>query len=119
MRVCGCAGIRLGRLKKDGVSGKSGGKASVVFGESEIESLRSSIQIMCQSTNPLGKCMDYVHEDLAVMNKEYDRWQAEYRGKLDALEDQKRVRTHHLPRGDEAQCVTWDVVCVGVWVCVR
>jgi TRAF3-interacting protein 1 len=32
------------------------------------------VQKLCQSTNPLGKCMDFVHEDLAAMAKEHDRW---------------------------------------------
>lgn len=58
---------------------------------------------MCQSTNPLGKCMDYVHEDLATMGKEYDRWQAEYRGKLDTLEEQKRVRSRRRREEEEEE----------------
>jgi len=35
--------------------------------------------------------MDYVHEDFAIMAKEYDKWQAEYRLKADQLEEQKKV----------------------------
>lgn len=57
----------------------------------ELERLRTSIQVMCQSTHPLGKCMDYVHEDFGIMNKEYEKWQAEYRSKADLLEEQKKV----------------------------
>jgi hypothetical protein len=85
------AGIRFtSRLKRPGEA-KSGKGGGILFGEAELERLRTSIQLMCQSTNPLGKCMDYVHEDLAMMGTEHERWQAEYRGRLDALDEQKRV----------------------------
>eukprot|EP00842_Homolaphlyctis_polyrhiza_P005267 jgi/Hompol1/5741/HPOL_004665-RA len=40
----------------------------------EIEALRASIQLLCQSTNPLGKTMDYMQEDVDSMNKELDMW---------------------------------------------
>lgn len=85
-------GIRLGRLRRPGLEGKGSTKAvGLVFGEGELEKLRNSIQVICQSTNPLGKCMDYVHEDLSAMSKEHDKWESEYRLTLDSLEEQKRV----------------------------
>ena len=51
--------------------------------------MQVAVQQLCKSTNPLGKCMDYVHEDLSSMNKELDRWQAESRQKVDELETER------------------------------
>ena len=73
----GEGGIRLGRVKKTAT--KPGAKKSMSnWSEQDIEQLRVSVQRLCQSTNPLGKCMDFVHDDLAAMNKEHDRWTHEY-----------------------------------------
>ena len=35
--------------------------------ESELIALRKSIQALCQATNPLGKCMDHVPDDVEMM----------------------------------------------------
>jgi TRAF3-interacting protein 1 len=68
-------GIRLGRLKKSAKQKKG----NYGFTESEITDLRKSIQVLCQATNPLGKCMDHVHDDMETMNKELEQWKSEYR----------------------------------------
>jgi TRAF3-interacting protein 1 len=68
-------GIRLGKIKKGGADGKGGSKKGMAsWSEQDMDALRGSVQKLCQSTNPLGKCMDFVHEDLAAMAKEHDRW---------------------------------------------
>ena len=46
-------------------------------------------QVLCASTNPLGKCMDYVHEDLGLMNRELEKWQSDARKSTDQLEVEK------------------------------
>merc|ERR1719198_710530 len=84
----GKGGIRLGRMKKSGGKDKKGGGMSS-WTQADIEQLRVAVQQLCKSTNPLGKCMDYVHEDLSSMNKELDRWQAESRQKVDELETER------------------------------
>merc|ERR1719240_1848549 len=62
----GGGGIRMGnRLKKSSARMKGGARLSA----EEMHRLRQKIQVLCQATNPLGKCMDYVHDDLAAMNK--------------------------------------------------
>jgi TRAF3-interacting protein 1 len=68
-------GIRLGRIKKSADNKTK--KSMSSWSEQDIEQLRISVQRLCQSTNPLGKCMDFVHEDLTAMSKEYERWQTE------------------------------------------
>jgi TRAF3-interacting protein 1 len=53
----------------------------------DIPSLRDSIQILCQSTNPLGKSLDYIQEDVDAMNKELKLWQRESKNyEMQALE---------------------------------
>lgn len=34
--------------------------------------MKKAIQILCQSTNPLGKSIDFVTDDVDSMSKEYD-----------------------------------------------
>eukprot|EP00466_Bigelowiella_natans_P005948 jgi/Bigna1/91982/estExt_fgenesh1_pg.C_1450004 len=64
--------FRFGRLKK-----KSGG-ASNFYSEEQIIFLREKIQALCQSATPLGKCIDYVCEDMESMNKELAQWTRVY-----------------------------------------
>lgn len=42
------------------------------FGDKDIEFMKKAIQILCQSTNPLGKSIDYVADDVDSMSKEYE-----------------------------------------------
>jgi len=49
--------------------------------------MREQIQALCQATNPLGKCIEYIQEDLENMEKEYRMWRGDsqsYSNKLDA-----------------------------------
>lgn len=51
-----------------------------------MNKLREEIQKLCQTTNPLGKCIEYIQEDLESMEKEYRMWKADsqtYSVKLD------------------------------------
>jgi TRAF3-interacting protein 1 len=66
-------GIRFGRIDHAVATCKS------KLPEANFLELQHSIQILCQSTNPLGKCMDFVHEDLFAMMKEYDKWKHDYK----------------------------------------
>jgi hypothetical protein len=42
------------------------------FTEQDIEFMKKAIQILCQSTNPLGKSIDFVTDDVDSMAKEYE-----------------------------------------------
>lgn len=56
----------------------------------EISVLREAIQLLCQSTNPLGKTMDYLQEDVDSMNKELEIWKRESSNfKFQAQEQEK------------------------------
>ena len=47
------------------------------FSENDIEFMKKAIQILCQSTNPLGKSIDFVTDDIDSMSKEYEYWRKE------------------------------------------
>jgi TRAF3-interacting protein 1 len=72
------AGERGGR-KASGeggiIIGKKKGEAASQS-KTDITKLRSAIQTLCQSCNPLGRCLEYVHEDLEAMAKELEQWRA-------------------------------------------
>jgi TRAF3-interacting protein 1 len=71
-------------------------------GAKEIESLRASIQLLCQSTNPLGKTLDYLQEDADAMNKELELWKRETANfKFQAEEQAKFTMESMLPLQDQ------------------
>ena len=62
----------MGKLGSRSKSQKSAAPKNI-----DVNTLRIGIQKLCQSTNPLGKCMDYVHEDMEMMKKEMQQWKAD------------------------------------------
>ena len=61
------------------------------FSENDIEFMKKAIQVLCQSTNPLGRSIDYVTDDVDSMSKEYEFWRKEAIQCTQALEEQKKV----------------------------
>ena len=53
------------------------GRGNEGFSEQDIEFMRQAIQILCRSTNPLGKSIDFVTDDVDSMSKEYEHWRKE------------------------------------------
>ena len=47
------------------------------FTEQDIEFMKKAIQVLCQSTNPLGKSIDFVTDDIDSMSKEFEHWKKE------------------------------------------
>lgn len=94
----GGGGIRLGRLRKTGIDKKgggaggpaAGGPGGASFGETELEKLRNSIQLLVQQTGPLGTCMDYIQEDISMMTTELYKWEEECRKYEVEYEEAKR-----------------------------
>jgi len=68
----GSKGIKMGRLKRKKEQGGN-------YTEIDTAKLSESIQQLCQAANPLGKSIDLVHQDIASMGKELDKWKQEYR----------------------------------------
>ncbi|GMH75498.1 hypothetical protein TL16_g06780 [Triparma laevis f. inornata] len=65
----GKKGIKLSlNLKKSSAAAVGG------MSISDMENLTKAVQRLVMSTAPLGKCMDYVQEDLSQMQKEGAKW---------------------------------------------
>merc|ERR1712086_536948 len=69
-------------------SGFSGGHG---FTEQDVEFMKKAIQMLCQSTNPLGKSIDFVTDDVDSMSKEYEKWRKESIACSSGLEDQIKI----------------------------
>jgi len=90
-------GIILG---KKGPSAAAGGGR--LPSKSEIENLRATIQTLCQSCNPLGRCLEYVQEDLEAMAKELEQWRALRRLKETELaEEESKTESSLVPLQNE------------------
>ncbi|KAJ3203462.1 TRAF3-interacting protein 1, partial [Clydaea vesicula] len=62
----------------------------------EIDSLRDSIQMLCRSTNPLGKTLDYIQEDVDGMNKELNFWINEGKKWNERLEEEIKITNEEV-----------------------
>eukprot|EP00606_Chrysophyceae_sp_TOSAG23-5_P000889 GSChrysophyteH2.ASY1.ANO1.1061.1 assembled CDS len=73
--------------------------------EGDMERLRASIQTLVQHTGPLGGCLDYLQEDVGLMNIELRKWEEECR-KFEArvqTEKSKTVEVLHPLESDLAE----------------
>merc|ERR1712072_448744 len=62
------------------------------LGEGDMERLRTSIQTLVQHTGPLGACLDYLQEDVGLMNIELRKWEDECR-KYEARVETERAKS--------------------------
>jgi TRAF3-interacting protein 1 len=53
--------------------------------------MKKAIQILCQSTNPLGKSIDFVTDDIDSMSKEFEYWKRECMACQSKLEEQQKI----------------------------
>ncbi|XP_015593685.1 TRAF3-interacting protein 1 isoform X2 [Cephus cinctus] len=44
----------------------------------EVDKLRGAIQTLTRATNPLGKLLDYLQEDVEMMQRELQEWRSQY-----------------------------------------
>merc|ERR1739848_469155 len=54
----------------------------------DLNEVQRTVQVLCQSTNPIAKCMDYVHEDVATMHSELKKWEQELKLQVRQLEQE-------------------------------
>ncbi|KAK2150783.1 hypothetical protein LSH36_389g01001 [Paralvinella palmiformis] len=59
--------------------------------QKEIDKLRTSIQTLTRSVNPLGKILDFFQEDLDSMHKEMIMWQTENQENTVALQREQSI----------------------------
>ena len=74
--------------------GTAGGASG--FGETDLEKMRSSIQLLVQHTGPLGTCMDYIQEDVSLMTAELHKWEEDCRKYEAEYEEAKRKTKESL-----------------------
>lgn len=75
-------GIRFGRIDH----ATTGSKDKVH--ETDLNEIQRTVQVLCQSTNPIAKCMDYVHEDVATMHAELKKWEQELKLQVSQFEQE-------------------------------
>jgi len=68
-------------------TGVSGG----ALNQNDVDFIKAAIQALCQNTNPLGKSMDFLQEDIDSMTKEYEKWKKESKTSQSKLEELMKV----------------------------
>ena len=84
----GEGGIILGKKGK-------GAKAALPT-KTEMHALRTAIQTLCQSSNPLGRCLEFAQEDLEAMAKEREQWRAVRRRRSAELGEEESTTENSL-----------------------
>jgi len=74
-------------LKPSGGSAMSG----QAFSEKDIEFMKKAIQVLCSSTNPLGRSIEFVTDDLDSMTKEYEYWTKESHSCHTRLKEEQKI----------------------------
>ena len=64
--------------------------------QADLDTIKEDVQKLCQSTNPLGKAIDHLQEDVESMGKEYSYWFRERK-----MYEQK-LHKQSLPKMDPA-----------------
>lgn len=80
-------GDNEGGIKLGGHRRKKNGTAAGIL---QVDTLRDNVQKICQSTAPLGKCMDFILDDLETMKRELLQWNEEYKRSKISLEEAKK-----------------------------
>lgn len=91
-------GAAAGADRTDGIKlGRIGGKERrSSYSQQMIDAVRNHIQKICQSVNPLGKCIDFVNEDLELMRLELEKWKQEQTIQQQKLDKEQRSTAESL-----------------------
>lgn len=76
------SGIILSVQKRD--------KAGSAMGDGELTKLREQLQLLTKASNPLGKFLEAIHEDIDTMSRELEMWRGEARTQASAARDAQR-----------------------------
>ncbi len=71
------SGDAFGSKDRQAVAEELDTRGNEAFTPEDIEFMRQAIQILCRSTNPLGKSIDFVTDDVDSMSKEFEHWRKE------------------------------------------
>eukprot|EP00357_Protocruzia_adherens_P006492 CAMPEP_0114993628 /NCGR_PEP_ID=MMETSP0216-20121206/12645_1 /TAXON_ID=223996 /ORGANISM="Protocruzia adherens, Strain Boccale" /LENGTH=488 /DNA_ID=CAMNT_0002357311 /DNA_START=43 /DNA_END=1509 /DNA_ORIENTATION=+ len=84
------------KAKQGQLGGKVDSKDRGGMSQNDLEYMRKAIQALCQATNPLGKSMEFVQDDIESMTKENEYWRKEYGRSQARLDEEMRVTEESL-----------------------
>ncbi|KAG5505814.1 hypothetical protein JKF63_05150 [Porcisia hertigi] len=81
------------RSSKNTVSRSSGGQA---LGDGDLNQLREQLQLLTKASNPLGKFLEAIHDDIDSMFRELEMWRSESRNQALAAAEARRQTEESL-----------------------
>ena len=90
------AGLDTGPKTSADIELKSGASLGQPFTEKDIEFMKKAIQVLCQNTNPLGRSIEFVTDDLDSMTKEYEYWTKESHSCHSRLKEEQVITEQHI-----------------------
>ena len=69
---------------------------SSAMGEGELSKLREQLQMLTKASNPLGKFLEAIHEDIDTMSRELEMWRTEARTQATAAREAQRQTEESL-----------------------
>ncbi|AYU78653.1 hypothetical protein, conserved [Leishmania donovani] len=74
----------------------SRGGGSHALGDSDLHQLREQLQLLTKASNPLGKFLEAIHDDIDSMTRELDMWRSESRNQALAAAEARRQTEESL-----------------------
>ncbi|KAK7196734.1 Microtubule-binding protein MIP-T3 [Novymonas esmeraldas] len=81
------------RSSKNTASRGAGGHA---LGDSDLTQLREQLQLLTKASNPLGKFLEAIHDDIDSMTRELEMWRSESRSQALAAAEARRQTEESL-----------------------
>ncbi|RNF07944.1 uncharacterized protein Tco025E_07274, partial [Trypanosoma conorhini] len=72
------------------------GKSGAAVAESELSKLREQLQLLTKASNPLGKLLESIYDDIDTMARELEMWRSEARSQALAAADARRQTMESL-----------------------
>lgn len=85
-----------GIIIRSSKSGASRGGASHTLGDSDLNQLREQLQLLTKASNPLGKFLEAIHDDIDSMTRELEMWCSESRNQALAAAEARRQTEESL-----------------------
>ena len=117
--------LSRGSADDDGVGGGLGADAFADVGEApgarggaasraDLATIREHVQALVQSTNPLGKAMDALQEDMESMRKELAHWQRERQQHARRIEEDRNATAASAGKDERAEEIDAEVAATRV-----
>ncbi|KPI84205.1 hypothetical protein ABL78_6745 [Leptomonas seymouri] len=74
----------------------SRGGGSHALGDSDLNQLREQLQMLTKASNPLGKFLEAIHDDIDSMTRELEMWRSESRSQALAATEARRQTEESL-----------------------